>query len=70
MDSTNKNQSKNGNASQNSSYNPWNLFSSRSRTESETSVSSTSSQNSQSSKTYTIIIVYYTNTYNSINQVH
>ncbi|CAB3256469.1 unnamed protein product [Arctia plantaginis] len=52
MDSTDKSSSKNIKATQGSIYNPWNLFTTRNRTESETSVSSTSSQNSQSGTQY------------------
>lgn len=54
MDATDKSSSKNNKVSQVSIYNPWNLFTTRNRTESETSVSSTSSQNSQSGETQTL----------------
>lgn len=48
MDSNNKNSSQNRNTAQASNYSPWNLlFTSRNRTNSETSVSSTNSQSSQ-----------------------
>ncbi|RVE48148.1 hypothetical protein evm_007208 [Chilo suppressalis] len=53
MNSDNKNQPKNQNNTQYSSYNPWNLlFTSRTRTESENSASSTSSQNFQTGSQY------------------